>query len=627
MTIYYCGTGQSQTTIDDVNSLSLSDGDSVLFNRGETFRGQLLPSNGSSSGYITYGSYGDGPNPLIYGSKRKNLVADWTDLGSNIWECKPGVNVTGSELLPNPSFDTIDDYWFVYNNTSHGASSTVSRTTTAGEFQSANGGGKLSVTTKGTENTDIQLYTQSLSITSGKWYKVTFYAKSSAEIQIYKTNVIKNASPFTSYTSYFINKEPVIGTDFDEYTQYFKANTTASDARLVFYVGKSIEDGGVFYFDTLSVKETDATDDSFIYLDAGNIIFNDGGSVGVKKFSSGDLASQGDFWYDRTTASVRLYSAANPASYYSDIEIALTQNMVVGQLEYVIFENLTFKYGGRHGIGLSSGSNNIIARDCKFYFIGGGSQYGGTSTTRLGNAFQIWNSANNVVVERCFFKDIFDEAITFQGSVATIDNIIIRNNIYTDTRVGITVWVSSSGSVSNIYVVNNIGSTGDGGWQIDQMSGSGSSLLSFQSNPAVTISNIVAKNNILYADSYMPSQLLNIQNQSVSGLYLDNNCFYRSDSGRIVSYLGTYYNTSDFSTYKTATGQDANSIISNPLLRSDYGLQASSPAKDAGTSLSQVTNDYLGVSRPQGSGYDMGAFEYLEGINFNGIILNGITVS
>jgi hypothetical protein len=94
-----------------------------------------------------------------------------------------------------------------------------------------------------------------------------------------------------------------------------------------------------------------------------------------------------------------------------------------------------------------------------------------------------------------------------------------------------------------------------------------------------------------------------------------------------VSYLGTYYNTSDFSTYKTATGQDANSIISNPLLRSDYGLQASSPAKDAGTSLSQVTNDYLGVSRPQGSGYDMGAFEYLEGINFNGIILNGITVS
>ena len=59
---------------------------------------------------------------------------------------------------------------------------------------------------------------------------------------------------------------------------------------------------------------------------------------------------------------------------------------------------------------------------------------------------------------------------------------------------------------------------------------------------------------------------------------------------------------------------DSNAIIGNPLFvnpGSDFHLQSTSPAIDAGLTLSEVTEDYEHNSRPQGSGYDIGAYEYV----------------
>jgi hypothetical protein len=43
----------------------------------------------------------------------------------------------------------------------------------------------------------------------------------------------------------------------------------------------------------------------------------------------------------------------------------------------------------------------------------------------------------------------------------------------------------------------------------------------------------------------------------------------------------------------------------------DFRLQAGSPAIDAGTAIAEVSEDYHGVPRPQGYGYDIGAFEFV----------------
>ena len=61
-----------------------------------------------------------------------------------------------------------------------------------------------------------------------------------------------------------------------------------------------------------------------------------------------------------------------------------------------------------------------------------------------------------------------------------------------------------------------------------------------------------------------------------------------------------------------------NELNSNPFfvnpLAGVFHLQSGSPAIDSGSSLvsSIVNKDFLGLSRPQGSGYDIGAFEYNE---------------
>src|SRR2546425_6739622 len=43
----------------------------------------------------------------------------------------------------------------------------------------------------------------------------------------------------------------------------------------------------------------------------------------------------------------------------------------------------------------------------------------------------------------------------------------------------------------------------------------------------------------------------------------------------------------------------------------DFHLQSASSLINRGATLSAVTNDYDGASRPQGSGYDIGAFEFV----------------
>ena len=69
------------------------------------------------------------------------------------------------------------------------------------------------------------------------------------------------------------------------------------------------------------------------------------------------------------------------------------------------------------------------------------------------------------------------------------------------------------------------------------------------------------------------------------------------------------------SEWRSETGNDANSFVSassnlfeNPS-GDDYSLASSSPAIDAGETLADVPTDILGVVRPQGAGFDIGAYE------------------
>jgi hypothetical protein len=66
---------------------------------------------------------------------------------------------------------------------------------------------------------------------------------------------------------------------------------------------------------------------------------------------------------------------------------------------------------------------------------------------------------------------------------------------------------------------------------------------------------------------------------------------------------------------RTSGASDPNAVLGNPLFvnitTEDFHLQGTSPAIDVGVNLAEVPVDKDGVARPQGSAFDMGAYEYV----------------
>ncbi len=83
---------------------------------------------------------------------------------------------------------------------------------------------------------------------------------------------------------------------------------------------------------------------------------------------------------------------------------------------------------------------------------------------------------------------------------------------------------------------------------------------------------------------------------------VQNNIVYLNSSSQIVNYGTNTVITNNL------TNQNPNFVNSAIF---DFHLLANSPAINTGASLSEVTTDFDGISRPQGSGYDIGAYEYV----------------
>jgi hypothetical protein len=74
-------------TLKKVNNTLFKPGDKVLFKRGSLWRGQLIPTSGASTQYITYSAYGsDNRKPLLLGSVSRNSANDWVQVEKHLWQ-------------------------------------------------------------------------------------------------------------------------------------------------------------------------------------------------------------------------------------------------------------------------------------------------------------------------------------------------------------------------------------------------------------------------------------------------------------------------------------------------------------------------------------------------------------
>lgn len=567
------GTGNGTTegsawgTLDQVNSFTVDPKDHVLFQRDGEWRGQLIPQEG-----VVYSFYGDGENnPQILNSVQKRNEDDWTEEedNENVWTINP--QVLGDNLLPQP----FNDNWEIYVNSS---SAEVI-------YEEDETGFVIQSIAAGTAHQDIQVYAPNgIPIENETWYRLSFRAKSSTEIYLNQINLIKNVADWDNYADLIIKKSAFpdvlrVDSTFSDYEVFFRTNAEANDARTSFLLGTIIPDGEILEVRNLAMHACDYRESYITELncDIGNIIFDDD-SCGWKVFNKDDLTKQGDFYYDPDTQRIYLYSENNPAYYYQqNIELARTENIVqiedVNHPDGTYIKGIDLKYGGAHGIFITN-SSYVYVTGCKISYIGGGKQFG-DQNLRYGNGVEGWNNVHDMLIEKCFFLQVYDAAFTNQSLGENISqfNITFKNNISEKCGYGYEFFSKSTDSnntTHNILLTNNTIVDSGYGWGWEQRPDKRGIAICVSENrslppdgsPFIEIKNSIFSNSRGSSLFFYWGEVF----ESLDKLVLSNNCYHKP-SGNMIEYIdGNSYQSDEFSYYQTATGKDEDSIVSDPLL-------------------------------------------------------------
>jgi hypothetical protein len=184
----------------------------------------------------------------------------------------------------------------------------------------------------------------------------------------------------------------------------------------------------------------------------------------------------------------------------------------------------------------------------------------------------------NVEITKCIFKNNNatagnSSAVSLTSATCTLKNSLIYGTSVLTNKVAVYV---SAGSVTNCTVVNNL---------------SGGAYLS---NATTTTINLT--NNVFWGEDVKSGQI-----SAVSGCQgTITNCAYTSLS---TNFTGTVVNTVDITA--TSTG-----LFADPA-NNNWMLATGSVLMDMGTGTGAPATDLSGITRPQGSGIDIGAYEYL----------------
>jgi hypothetical protein len=199
----------------------------------------------------------------------------------------------------------------------------------------------------------------------------------------------------------------------------------------------------------------------------------------------------------------------------------------------------------------------------------------------------------------------FDHGIYLKTS----NNLVDRCSVHHNAGWGVHIWNSyyPDESANNNIVSNNViydnADIGDRGAGIVLSCGSGN----------------LAYNNLIWGND------IGIQvDYGVSDTKVYNNVVYMNDrygvrvgsesTRAIVRNNIVYQNGSAVTDMGSGTVEDHNLTEIDPkfvdIVAYDFHLQPTSPAIDAGVALDLVPDDFDGIPRPQGAGYDVGAFEF-----------------
>ena len=552
-------------SLEKVNGAELRPGDKVLFKHGDIWRGQLIPQSGKEGAPITYAAYGKGDKPLLLGSVSRSDPRDWQHEGGNIWTTTKPVF---TELETRSDLTSLR--WSVHAE----AGAKVKTTATLPPLQ-------IECAASGTAGNHIQVYAGGFLIREGDYYAFSFRARCTNPFVLSSVSLTNQSAPWKSCgrrsTGVF-----EVGSEWTDCTARFKATQTTKDGRITIHLGGALPAGATFSFQPVSWKRLQCNEAELLSVDVGNIIFDHGKTVGVKRWKPADLKQQGDYWYDGANWQVKLYSEKNPAELHKSIELALRRhNVDQGGKSHVVYENLAVSCGAAHGFGGGS-TRGIIIRDCDISWIGGGHQFThpGGKPVRFGNGIEFWSSARDCLVEGCRLWEIYDAALTNQGSGTNQQiNITYRDNVIWNSEYSFEYWNRGPESVThNIRFEHNTCVNAGFGWGHAQRPDRNGRHLMFYHNPAQTSEFFVRDNIFCNATD----SALRMWNNWTAGLTMDRNCwFQRGDVLMLV--LKTPFAPGQFAEFQKQSKLDARSIVTDPKFvnadKLDFRLAPDSPAR------------------------------------------------
>jgi parallel beta-helix repeat protein len=208
--------------------------------------------------------------------------------------------------------------------------------------------------------------------------------------------------------------------------------------------------------------------------------------------------------------------------------------------------------------------------------------------------------------------DIHDNGATDHDHglyISTSNNLVEKSTVHHNAGYGVHIYNGYAGqrADSNIVRQNQV-------YDNNQSAGYGAGILLSSGD-----SNI-AYNNLIWGSSHYVGLQIGF---SASNPMAYNNTIYNnhygvdigSSSSNAVMQNNIVYSSSasNYANRGVGTVADHNLIGTNPSFANaaaaDFRLQVGSPAIDAGVTVSSVTTDFSGALRPQGGGYDLGAFE------------------
>jgi len=345
--------------------------------------------------------------------------------------------------------------------------------------------------------------------------------------------------------------------------------------------------------------------------DISNLIFNNETSWGYKKKSIDSLNVQGKFFYNTADHLLYIYSASNPASYYSHIEAAGHYDTRQGlcqwySCDYITIADLDVRYSSAAGIETHT-CNVITIERCDVSWIGGEwLNTGDASLTRLGNGISMVQTNDSITVRYCRAHQCFDAGISPQAwSTNAMTNMWIHDNIITNCYYSFEFWANATYTLTNLHFYNNtcIGAGYCWSYDIPLQRGDNSTNACHLMSWALTgtASSIYLRNNIFKDSRNWAYRLDDNVNKLV--------CDYNVVDCDTVGYTAESTKYVTLAEWVAAMSQDAHSVSGDPLIKSAYTgrIKEGSPAIDAGTDTGR-TYDYYGhkiTGTP-----DIGAMEY-----------------